>query len=104
MRAILGEIFVHDPSQPVYTKEALLRLDMKMAFMQRLARHLGLLFIDGEASEGNLCYAFEPGLNPDYISSFTKVDIKRFLERTLTASRYHMGRDAVEFPKSLHLE
>lgn len=104
MRAILGEIFIYNPSQPVYTKEALLQLDMKMAFIQRLARHLGLLFIDGESSEGNLCYAFESGLNPDYISSFTKMDIKRFLEKTLTASRYHMESDAVELPKSLNLE
>ncbi len=104
MRAILGEIFIHDPSQLLYTKEALLQLDMKMVFMQRLSRHLGLLFIDGEPSEDNLCYAFEPGLNPDYITSFTKMDIKRFLERTLTAPRYHMRRDFVVFPKSLNLE
>ena len=72
--------------------------------MQRLSRHLGLLYMDGESSEGNLCYALEPGLNPDYITSFTKKDLKKFLETTLTATHYHMAWDSVEFPESLNLE
>lgn len=101
MQVTLSEIFVHNAHQQRFDKEALLGLDIKTGFVERLARHLGLGHIANETAQGNLCYAFETHINPDYKVVLSKSDIKSYLEKALEPIEYDLT-DTIAFPKSLH--
>lgn len=102
MQVTFSEIFIDNVHQQRFSKEALLSLDIKTEFVERLARYLGLGHIENETSESNLCYAFEIDLNPDYKVVLSKSDIKNYLEKTLEPIEYHLESDTIEFPKSLN--
>ncbi|MAU16952.1 MAG: hypothetical protein CMH46_15600 [Muricauda sp.] len=102
MQVTLSEIFVHNVHQQRFSKEALLNLDIKTEFVERLARYLGLGHIENETTESNLCYAFETNINPDYKVVLSKSDIKSYLEKALEPIEYHLESDTIKFPKSLN--
>ncbi|GAB3913554.1 hypothetical protein [Mucilaginibacter boryungensis] len=47
--------------------------------IQHVSSNLGLLYISPGDTEGNVCYANEPSLRPEFRQSFTLQHIKNYL-------------------------
>ena len=103
MEVKLSEIFRYEPKVLQYRKESLLALDLKMEFVERLTKHLGLTFVENEKEEGNLCYAQNQNIRPGYRMVFSKLDVLNYLDNLLQPGIYHIESDTVFFNQSMDL-
>ncbi|TXJ94176.1 hypothetical protein [Flagellimonas pelagia] len=101
MQVKLSEIFINKTDTVRYTKTALLELDIKTEFEMRLAKHLGLKYMERENSMDNLCYAQAPGMRSGYRQIFTKSDLKMYLDKVLEPGIHDLESGTVVFSKSM---
>ncbi len=77
--------FRRDENTPVYneaiTLQTIYRLDKQI--IQQVATGLGLTFINPNEATGEVCYANEPGLRPEFRQSFTATDLLDYIYAAL---------------------
>lgn len=71
----INQVFFPDPDKRIYTKEELFALRMHKNFIADIASRLDLAYTKGDESEGNLCLANSKEVQPEYRSTFSKIDI-----------------------------
>ena len=103
MEVKLSEIFIHEPQVLQYKKEGLLALDIRMDFIQRLSKHLGLTYVEKNNGAHNLCYANNQNLRSGYRMVFSEVDVLKYLDGLLQPKVYHIESDTVFFNQSMGL-
>ena len=77
--------FRQDCSSPPYnhpiTLQTIHSLDKQI--IQQVATRLGLTFINQTEATGEVCFANEPGLRPEFRQSFTPVDLLDYIYAVL---------------------
>ncbi|MEZ4809023.1 MAG: hypothetical protein R2819_01570 [Allomuricauda sp.] len=101
MHVKLSEIFIYKTDTVCYTKTALLELGIKTEFGMRLAKHLGLAYMERETGADNLCYAQAPDIRSGYRQVLTKTDLREYLDKVLEPGIHDMESGALVFPKSI---
>ena len=103
MEVKLSEIFRHEPNVLQYKKESLLALDIRMEFVERLTKYSGLIYMENNNEEGNLCYAQNQNIRSEYRMVFSKSDVLNYLDNLLQPKTYHIELDTVFLPQSMDL-
>jgi hypothetical protein len=63
----------------------------------------GLAFVSDESSKGNVCFADNPNLRPEFKSTFRKADIKNYVLGLPQKQHISLPKDADTFWKIVDL-
>lgn len=77
--------FRQDDNTPVYSHAITLQTvhNLDKQIIQQIANSLGLTFINPNEASGEVCYANEPGLRPEFRQSFTATDLLDYVYAVL---------------------
>lgn len=101
MTIALQHIFVPTAERIVYDKQELFSLKIQRKFLNSIARTLNLTHQESALSEGNLCFANNPGLRSEYKTVFTSVDIAHYVYAMLTQEEININIDEVPLPTDI---
>jgi len=71
--------------------------------ISQLEKATGLTFVSDEASKGNVCFADNPNLRPEFKSTFRKADIENYLLGLAHSQNIIEIKDAETFWKIVDL-
>jgi len=100
MKILLKEVFIGQPKKAVYHKQDLFALKIKPAFIHTLAAHLKLSYQESASLEGNVCFANNSEVRPEFRTVFNKVDIIRYVSSFLTKAAFDLEAEEVPFPQN----
>ncbi|GLR17471.1 hypothetical protein [Portibacter lacus] len=76
---IIYDIFNLDPDISECSIQFLLKTELKPTFISLVSKNLHLVYQENYISEGKVCFADDPELNPAYRTTFHKLDIICYL-------------------------
>lgn len=77
-------------------------LEMDSDLVQQLEKHLQLLFVS-EKGNGNLCFADDIEMRPEFRTTFNAIDFTFYLLAVLESSKIALERAAFPFPNTTTL-
>ena len=79
MKLKLNHIFVLEPKKPEYTKNELSALALQDSFISLFSKHTMLIYDEGSGGEGNLCFANDRDVRPEFRTTFRKADVVKYI-------------------------
>lgn len=102
MQVKLSEIFIPLINKSTYSVEELFTLALQPDFIKKTAGHLGLSFVIHDDQEGNLCFAENQEVLPDYRTTFCRADVLNIVLAQVSNQIIRLERDEVTIPTDVH--
>lgn len=103
MKVKLSEIFTPVLTRNTYSLEELPVLKLQSGFIKKMAAFFGLSFIENNAVEGNLCFAQNKAVRPEYRETFSKAEILEIVLPQVLTQSVNLEEYEVVFPAEPHL-
>ena len=97
----LSELFLLKTNQQFYTKKELCMLKLNTNFIKNLENLLKLTYVENTISKGNLCYANNSEVQPEFRTIFTKKDIVFYISTVLNKSTFEVKKDKIQLPTNV---
>ncbi|MBK8501560.1 MAG: hypothetical protein IPL46_04770 [Saprospiraceae bacterium] len=101
----MSKIFVPLPGKYTYLAEELYTLKLRPSFIKEMADRLKLTYVEVMMSgmEGNLCFAEDREVRPEYRTTFDRLDLVKHIFSQLPGETVNIERDEVVFREHLFL-
>ena len=93
----LSEIFIPLPDKVIYSAEELYALELKPSFIQKMTVYFNLSYVKNKIGEGNLCFAENKELRPEFRMTFNKADVVKKVFIYLSKERVNVMQDKLVF-------
>lgn len=101
IRFKLDEVMEAVEMKPTLARKALTNLRFRQDFIQGIAEMLELPFIETPSPEGNVCYAGDINLRPEYRTSFSKSELLDLVLCQVIDDQVNLKEVEVLFPDNL---
>ena len=100
MTLSLQEIFIAHSNKHMYKKQDLFSLKVSPAFLNNMGEQLNLNYLEGDSLDGNICFANNSDVRPEFRTNFSKLDIVRYVSSFLTKTTFSLEKEKIPFPKN----
>ena len=100
MTLSLQEIFIAHSKNHIYKKQDLSSLKVSPSFLNNMAEQLNLNYLEGDPLDGNICFANNSEVRPEFRTNFSKLDIVCYVSSFLTKTTFSLENEKIPFPKN----
>ncbi len=86
-----------------YAIEDLYTLQLAPLFIEKIANHFKLTYVDYREAESNLCFAESNELRAEYRITFSKTDVLNNIFLQLPGETFNLERDTILFQEGFFL-
>lgn len=94
----LSELFIIKSNKQFYTKQELFTLKLSSNFINKMEAILNLTYLENSTSKGNLCFASNSDVQPEFKTFFTKMDLLLYINATLNNDNFDIKTDTIQLP------
>lgn len=97
----LSEVFIPKQNKQFYTKQELFSLKLNTSFIKYLEVLLNLSYLETTPLIGNVCFANNSEVQPEFRTVFTKKDCVNYIKATLNKAIFNIETDAIQLPTNI---
>jgi hypothetical protein len=94
----LSEVFIPKPNKQFYSKQELFALKLSSNFIENMQVLLSLSYLETTTLKGNVCFANNSEVQPEFRTIFTKTDSINYINATLNNAIFNIEIDTIPLP------